>query len=230
MTLPASFTQVEGWREAFAEAADTLSETRAGSLFAFSEEVCGVSTRPLSLRTWTILHILRNPLVCGGTLTTAHALHALWIMREGWQWVGEDTRLARVLRKARGAYVLHLAGYDEQRVCDEVCAHVDSAFLDSPGRFAKSSEPTPANPVHHPRASLEIQLTGEVMAAFPSFRFDELRNMPLAQFWQWLHRARKLRDPEYRNDQLTDQVNRDYLKKLNALRRADRAFKDQATK
>jgi hypothetical protein len=42
--------------------------------------------------------------------------------------------------------------------------------------------------------------------------------MPLAQFWQWLHDARAFKNPEYRNRQLTDEVNGAACNELNRIR------------
>jgi len=223
--IPRSFTHVEGWAEDFAQAAKTLREIRVSALFPRSEELLGVRVHALTLRTWTILDLTGNSLVTGGEVKTADCLRALWILRADWLGLGETSKLAKFLRYWRSARVLARVGYDEAKVQDLLEAHIDYGFADMPGRF-NTGPSAPPNPVHHPRMSLEIQLASEVMAAFPSMSFDELRNMPLAQFWQWLHRARKMEDPEYRNDQLTDQVNRRYVGKLNAMIRADRAFKN----
>ena len=221
--IPRSFTQVKGWREDFDEAADKLKETRIGSLFPRTEELLGVRIRALTLRTWTILDLTGNSLVQGGELTTADCLRALWILRADWIGLRETSKLARFLRRWRAAGILRR--YEEGKVRSLVAAHIDYGFLDMPGRFNVEA-PEPSNPVHHPRMSLEIRLASEVMEAFPSMKFEELRDMPLAQFWQWLHRARAIEDPKYRNDQLTDMVNRRYLGKLNAMRRADKAFQE----
>ena len=43
--------------------------------------------------------------------------------------------------------------------------------------------------------------------------------MPLSQFWQWLHEARTAENPEYKNHQMTDLVNRQANAELNRLRR-----------
>ena len=223
--LPRSFTHIDGWAEDFAEAATTLREARIGSLFPRTEELLGVRVRALTLKTWTILDLTGNSLVTGGEVRTVDCLRALWILRTDWLAVEETSKLAKFLRYWRSGRVLARVGYDEAKIQDLVSRHIDYGFLDMPGRF-NSVQATPPNPVNHPRISLEIQLASEVMESFPSMRFEDLREMPLAQFWQWLHRARKLGDPEYRNDQLTDQVNRRYLGKLNAMRRADNAFKN----
>ena len=221
--IPRSFTQVEGWREDFDAAASRLREVLIGSLFPRSEQLLGVQVRALTLETWTILDLTGNSLVTGEVVTTADCLRALWILRADWRWVGERSRLAKFLRHWRGNRVLARVGYDEEKLKDLVAAHIDYGFVDMPGRFNPESS-APPNPVHHPRLSLEIHLASEVMEQFPAMSFAELRTMPLAQFWQWLHRARKIEDPEYRNDQLTDQVNRVYCRRLNALRKADREF------
>ena len=223
--IPRSFTQVEGWREDFDRAAEKLKEARVGSLFPHTEELLGVRVRALTLRTWTILDLTGNSLVRGGELRTADCLRALWVLRADWLWVKETSKLAKFLRRWRAAGILRRAGGDESRIRELVAAHIDYGFLDMPGRF-NTEEPEAPNPVHHPRISLEIRLASEVMEAFPSMNFEELRDIPLAQFWQWIHRARAIEDPKYRNDQLTDMVNRRYLGKLNAMRRADRAFQE----
>ena len=222
---PRSFTQVEGWREDFDRAAEKLKEARVGSLFPRTEELLGVRVRALTLRTWTILDLTGNSLVRGGELKVEDCLRSLWILRADWLWVKETSLLARFLRRWRAVGVLRRAGYDEDKVRYLVSSHIDYGFLDMPGRF-NTEDPEAPNPVHHPRISLEVRLASEVMEAFPSMKFEELRDMPLAQFWQWIHRARAIEDPKYRNDQLTDMVNRRYLGKLNAMRRADKAFQE----
>lgn len=221
--LPSSFTHLEGWQDDFDAAANTLREVRTGSLFPRVDEILGVRVRPLTLKTWTILDLTDNSLVTGATVTTADCLRALWILRDDWRWVGERSRLAKFLRYWRGNRILARARYDEEKIRKLVSEHIDFGFIDMPGRFC-TAPAEPLNPVNYPRLSLEIHLASEVMRHFPAFTYDALREMPLAQFWQWLHRARKIEDPEYRNDQLTDQVNRIYCKRLNALRKADREF------
>lgn len=224
--VPRSFTHLEGWKEDFDEAANTLREVRTSSLFSHADEILGVRVRPLTLKTWTILDLTGNSLVGGAEITTADCLRALWILRDDWLWVKEGSRLARILRAWRGSRILFRANYDEAKIQKLVTEHVDFGFLDMPGRFSSGAS-EPLSPVNHPRLSLEVHLASEVMAQFPALSFEILREMPLAQFWQWLHRARKIEDPEYRNDQLTDQVNRVYCRRLNALRKAEREFEKQ---
>lgn len=221
--LPRSFTQVEGYREDFDAALKKQHEVRTFSLFRYSDVLFGVRVHPLSLRTWTILDLKGNSLVRGGEVKADDCINALWILRAEWLKVGEATRLAKFLRVFRANRILHRAGYNHHAIKSEVAAYIDDAFLDMPGRFNETPS-DPLNSIHRPSVSLEVQLASEVMQKFPSMTFGELRNMPLAQFWQWLNRARKIDDPEYKPDQLTDQVNRRYVGRLNAMRRADREF------
>ena len=221
--IPRSFTHIEGWREDFEAAAKTLREVRTVSLFDHADEILGVRVRPLTLKTWTILDLTGNSLVTGMHPKTEDCLRALWVLRADWLGVKDTSSLARAIRAWRSASVLRRANYDEDKIKKLVADHVDSGFLDMPGRFS-TGPMEPSNPVHYPRLSLEVHLASEVMAQFPALSFEMLREMPLAQFWQWLHRARKVEDPEYRNDQLTDQVNRVYCRRLNAMRKADREF------
>lgn len=213
-----SFTQVPGWREAFDEAHKRLVETRTGSLFPeIADELCGERVRAFSLRDWTIMEQARSPLVCGGPSSIDHAVNVLWLLRTGLvARLSGNGRIARAYRAAMLNRVLRRHRYDELAVVAQVAAFIDDALLDMPGR---GSAPQGLNPTAVPRVALDIALCAEVMHAFPSFRFTELHAMPLAQFWQWLHRARKKEDPEYRNDQITDEVNRQALgekRRINA--------------
>jgi hypothetical protein len=222
--LPSSFTEIEGWREDFDAAKAQLREVRDSSLFALPDVVCGCSVLPITLKTWSVLDAIESPLVCGGEVTCADALRALWILRADWLGVPEGSRRAKFLRGFRANMTLRACGYDERFIVYAVTQHVESGFMDMPGRFSTGS--TPEDPANPSRVNVQILMAGEVMAEFPAWTFEALREIPLAQFWQWLARARKSTNPEYRGDQLTDQVNRRYLGKLNALRRAERAFKN----
>lgn len=222
-TAPRSFTEVPGWREAFRDAAKRLDEVRTGSLFPdLPTQVCGEPVRLFSMQDWTVLDQADNPLVAGGAVSLAHCCNLLWLLspryrRDGW--------IARFLRRRLSLRVLRRAGYDEAKVIHEVMDFVDDAFLDWPGRFAAPSKSGGISPVQWPRKAREIELCGEVMQAYPSFRYEELRAMPLAQFWQWLHDARGVlferagSKTPYRNYQLTDEVNQQACDEANRLRR-----------
>lgn len=210
-----SFTQVPGWREEFERAKKRLSETRTDSLFPEIPEVlCGETVRAFSLRDWTIMEQAGNPLVSGGHATADHASNVLWLLRAGWRARIKEGRLARFLRAFTLNRVLQRYNYDELAVVADVATFIDDALLDMPGR---SSRPAPFDPTKEPRFSSDINICGEIMGAFPAFDFHTLHTMPLAQLWQWLHRARKLRDPEYRNDQITDEINRKALGEKNRI-------------
>lgn len=229
MRPPKSFTEVEGWRESFKEAAEKQEETRASSLFPeVPTLLLGEPVRQFSLADWTLLDLAGNPFVSGGELTAAHAISVVWVLRKRWRWAGHG-RVARALRRLLLSGLLVRYKFNESAIVDEVGAFMDSAFMDMPGRYDESDRKGGFNPVNMPRQAFEISLCCEVAAAFPSFSYAQLRTMPLAQFWQWLNAARKKADPEYRNSQPTDLVNRHYLGKLNAIKRAHRAFQ-QPTK
>ncbi len=225
-----SFTQVEGWRESFEAARVRLDETRTDSLFPeIPSDLCGERVRAFTLKDWTVLAASGNPFVVGGSCTIEHASNILWQLRTGaLQWMTGNGRIVKVLRGEILNRCLRRYECDELAVVAEVSVFMDDAFLDMPGRFVKGKENGPST---LPRWSDEVAVCGEIMAQFPSFRYEDLRTMPLAQFWQWLHRARKKEDPEYRNDQLTDEVNRKALGELRRLRKidAEEKKKTQAT-
>jgi hypothetical protein len=210
-----SFTEVEGWRESFREAARRLDEVRVGSLFTDPTLLCGESVLPFSFRAWTVLHQGDNPFVSGGERTTLDALKVIWVChtehapRSKKADKAQAKMFARVLRRFKG---------DELAIIEEVEQFVDDAFIDSPGRFSRGDGKRIAA-TEWPRIALDVGLCSEVMAAFPSFRFAELWTMPLAQLWQWLHSARRLKNPEYRNYQLTDDVNARACRVLNQINR-----------
>lgn len=217
-TAPTSFMQIEGWRESFEAARVRLDETRTDALFPeIPTQLCGEWVRAFTLKDWTILADAGNPFVVGGPCEIKHASNILFQLRTGClRWV-KHGRVADALRGQTLKRVLTRYGFDELAVVADVGTFIDDAFLDMPGRFGKAA---PASVTDLPRYADEVALCGEVMAQFPSFHHEDLRNMPLAQFWQWLHRARKKADPEYRNDQLTDHVNRQALGELNRIRKA----------
>jgi hypothetical protein len=220
MKAPASFTQVEGWREAFEAAWARLSNARTDSLFPeVPTVVCGEPVRLLTLRDYTILSASGSPLINGGQYGVMHAIKVLWHLhatRRRWTAGGLMDRAAFALMARR---VMRLMKYDETAIIADVSEFIDDAFLDMAG---KSAKPKPTPPTQYPRKSLEISLCGEILKAYPSFTYVELRNMPLAQFWQWLHASRLQSDPDYRNDQLTDEVNRKAAAELNRLRNEEK--------
>jgi len=213
---PRSFTEVAGWRESFRAAAKRLDEVRVGSLFPdIAETLCGESVRLPSLADWTILDQADNPLVCGGRVELRHCANFIWLLSSRFI---RDGRRARWRRAALTWRVMRWAKFDERVAIDAVLSFVDDAFLDMPGHFSATPARKGVSATQWPRRAQEISLCGEVMQAYPSFTYAELRAMPLAQFWQWLHAARASKIPDYRNYQLTDEVNQAACAELNRLR------------
>jgi hypothetical protein len=226
---PRSFTEVAGWREAFRDAAQRLDEVRTGSLFPeVPTLLCGEPVRPLTLRDWTLLDQADSPLVAGGEVGLGHCTTLIWLLSPRYlPGCGARARMRRALLVGR---VYRANRYDEGAVIKQVLRFVDDAFLDLPGRFSKGKPGGGISPTQWPRKAQEIELCGEIMRAYPSFTYAELRAMPLAQFWQWLHDARastveqiRIHAPgaidSYRNYQLTDEVNAQACDTLNRLRR-----------
>jgi hypothetical protein len=214
--LPRSFREVAGWREAFMEAAEKLDNVRTDSLFpSLPHSLLGREVRAFTLADWTLLHAAKNPYVAGGEPTAAHAVSVLWILSAPQHRL--DSRLNRFRRSLLTWRVMKRCAFDEARIVQAVSDFIDDAFIDMPGRFSASAK-RGTNPVHWPRKSHEVELCAEVMAQFPAFTREALRWMPLAQFWQWLHAARALRVPDYRNYQLTDSVNSQAVLELNRMR------------
>jgi hypothetical protein len=229
MHAPTSFTQIEGWRESFDAARERLDQTRTEALFPeIPSDLAGFRVRAFTLRDWTVLEAAGNPFVVGGTCTLPDAANVVWQLRAGplLRHFSGRGRIGKALRSFVAEMILRRSRYDELAAVAEISAFVDDAFLDMPGRFAKAGG---ASPTELPRYASEVSLCGEVMAQFPSFRFHELRAMPLAQFWQWMHKARRKEDPEYRNDQLTDEVNRRALGELRRLRKQASIQKNKTT-
>lgn len=198
------------------EAAEKLDNVRTDSLFpSLPHTLLGREVRSFTLADWTLLHAAKNPYVAGGQATAAHAVSVLWILSQPRHRI--DTRWTRFRRSWLTWRVMKRYAFDEARIIDEVREFVGDAFLDMPGRFAVT-EKRGTNPVHWPRKTMEVELCAEIIAEFPSFTREDLRWMPLAQFWQWLHAARVLRVPDYRNYQLTDSVNSQAIMELNRLR------------
>jgi hypothetical protein len=166
------------------------------------------------LRDWTILDHAHNPLVAGGKPEIIHALKVVWLIHVRWgeRSLRNDWRQLRIF-----ARVLRRYRKNPERIMAEVYAFLDDAFLDQPGRYSSGGK-TGISATKWPRKALAVELCGEVMSAFPSFRFEELMEMPLAAFWQWLNAARKVKDPEYRNYQETDAVNAQACEQLNRIR------------
>ncbi len=229
MRPPKSFTQVEGWRESFEAAAKKQEAIRASSLFAEVPVVlCGEDVRALTLADWTLLSTMaKNPFFTGGFPEPKHASNIIWILRRRWLNLGHGA-LSRFLRRWQLARILARHKGDSARIVQEVSEFIDDAFLDLPGAFAPDDLKTRGiNPVRMPHVAAEVALCAEIMSQFPSFRFDDLRRMPLPLFWQWLHEARSMEDPEYKNTQMTDLVNRRANAELNRMRREQRE-KDSA--
>lgn len=219
-----SFMEVEGWRESFEAAARKQEETRASSLFPeIPETLCGVSVRPLTIRDWTVMDVARNPYTAGGFIAGEHALKLLWLLRRRLLWVGHG-RFARYVQRWQSFVVLARHDFDEERVIDSVTEYVDAAFMDMPGiNDVKPQGAGGFNATKLPHVATEVSLCSEIMAAYPSFRYADLTAMPLAQFWQWLNQARRKADPEYKNSQETDLVNRAALAEKNRINKAIRA-------
>lgn len=208
-SIPRTFSEVPGWRESFREAARRLDEIRTSSLFDIPSPLCGERVRPLTLADWTVLEHVQNPFVSGGVRTVPHAVKIVWILSRK---RCADSRITRFRQAWLLAKILRTARYDELAIIEEVDRFIDDAFLDMPGRFSAPAKGAGRNAVNWPRKAMEIELCAEIMAQFPSFTYAELRGLPLAQFWQWLHEARaqfslKNDMPAYRNHQLTDEVN-----------------------
>jgi hypothetical protein len=219
-----SFRDVPGWREAFRESAQRLDEVRTGSLFALPETVCGEPVRALTLADWTVLDQADNPFVAGGVRTVAHAVNLLWLLSPNFRYNGRWAKFRRGLMAHR---VMRRMGCNEAAILDAVDRFVDDAFLDAPGRFSGPGGAKVPDAPNWPRKALEVELCAEIMTQFPAFTFEGLRRMPLALFWQWLHEARAKRNPEYRNRQITDEVNARANSEFNRLRRE--AAKSEAT-
>ena len=214
MTLPRSFTEVAGWREAFRAAAKRLDEVRVGSLFTSLTLLCGEPVRAFCLRDWAVLDQAGNTFVAGGMRETMHALKVIWLVHDEWQPRGKKADKAQMAMMRR--VMLRYKG-DEFAILKEVEDYLDDAFLDMPGRY--SEKKGGCGPTNWPRMAYEVEACAEIMSAFPSFRFEELFTMPLAQFWQWLNAARRKADPEYRNYQETDAVNARALRVVNEAKR-----------
>lgn len=229
--IPKSFTQVEGWREEFSAAWRQQEETRAESLFpAIKIEVAGEPVRPFSLRLWTVLEAAGNPFVAGGAVSEGAAVSLLWVCRRpswadalGLRWLDRLRRRALVcraaLRKIRSGAAMDVVA--------EVDAYVEAAFMDAPRSADKKA--SGFNPTQMPRRHFAVEMVGEIIAEFPALSSDALMDMPLAQFWQWLHSSRcrvaARNGEEYRNQQPTDRVNRRANAKLNQMRREAKAEK-----
>lgn len=224
MKPPASFTQVEGWRESFDAARQRLEDTRTVSLFAeIRHDLCGETVRAFTLRDWSIMRDAKNPIIVGGEVLIEHAVSALWILRADHLKAGNG-RWSRFLRSMKMARVVWRHRNNKQAIIDAVCDFIDDAFIDLPGRFnPNTSKAVAFNPSTAERTVFEVSLSAEIMRAFPSFSFESLRTMPLAQFWQFLHEARIKENPDYRSPQLSDLVNRNAVRHLNQLRRESKA-------
>lgn len=229
--LPRSFTEVAGWREAFREAARRLDEVRTGSLFPeIPATLCGEPVRAFTLRDWTILDQAENPLVAGGRVSVESCCVLLRLLRAKPGKPASAGKIGMFRRALFVARVIRRNRYDESAVVTKCIRFIDDAFLDHPCRFAAKTEPSGCSPTTWPRKAQEIDLCAEVMRMYPSFSYDELRSMPLAQFWQWYHAARaaeidnmRVHAPGlsgYRNYQLTDKVNADACARLNQMRSA----------
>lgn len=217
--LPRSFQEIEGWRESFRAAAKRLDDVRTGSLFpSLPTRLCGEPVRAFTMRDWTVLDQADSPFVAGGRVTVAHCVSLLWILAPNYRING---RLARFMRARLTWRVMKRNGYDEDAIVRECMDFVDDAFIDWPGRFTprKAGGGGGISATRWPRKCAEIEYCSDVMRVYPSFRYEELVGMPLAQFWQWLHEARSTLNPEYRNYQLTDEVNAQASAELNRLRR-----------
>lgn len=214
-TVPRTFKEVPGWRESFTQAAERLDNVRTGSLFDLPATICGERVRAFTLADWTVLDQADNPFVSGGLRTVAHASNIIWLLSPGFRM---NSRWARFKRGLIIHRIMRRANCDEMGIIDEVNTFIDDSFLDMPGRFSSSSDGG-RSVVNWPRKAMEIELCGEVMAQFPAMHYDDLRTMPLARFWQWLHDARARKYPEYRNYQLTDSVNTWANGEVNRLRK-----------
>lgn len=231
MSLPKSFTQVEGWREEFSAAWRAQDTARTEALFPdLPREVAGEPARALTLRLWTILDAADNPFVGGGEMSVAAATSLLWVVRKPSPFVDSlfSPWFTRFLRRC---LIWRVAIRERQGVdtVGEVAAFVEEAFMDAPAADGK----TPAfNPVQMPGKHFAVSLCSEVLAEFPAFTTDALLDMPLAQFWQWFHAAREQASArngrDYRHLQPTDRVNRAANRKLNAMRKADKAARETA--
>ncbi len=221
MRPPKSFTQVEGWRESFESAAKKQELIRASSLFPeVPQTLCGEDVRAVTLADWTLLATMaRSPFFVGGFPEVKHASNVIWVLRRKWLKVGHGW-FSKLLRRGLMAVLLVRFRGNTERIVNEVSSFLDDAFIDMPGVFSPDDgKKRGLNPVRMPHVAAEIAFCGEVMAQFPSFKYEELRRMPIAQFWQWLHEAREARDTDYRNPQMTDLVNRNANAELNRLRR-----------
>jgi hypothetical protein len=208
-----SFQDVPGWREAFRAAAKRLDEVRTGSLFPHPLFLCGEPVRAFTLRDWVILDHAQNPFVSGGEIQEVHALKVIWLLHKDWSERGafSDRRQLRMFSRVGKRTT------DDLEVINEVNVFIDDAFLDMPGRYSTGRKKG-ISATKWPRKSFAVDLCAEIMGAFPSFTFEALMQMPLAAFWQWLHAARKIEDPAYRNYQETDAVNARACDELNRLR------------
>jgi hypothetical protein len=212
--IPRSFTEVTGWRDAFKDAARRLDEIRTGSLFDLPHDLLGESVRSLSFADWTLLEQADNPLVVGGQVSVAHASNLVWLLSPHFR---RNCLRARISRRILLWRIVLRYRFNELEIVSQAKAFVDDSFVDMPGYFATGSGGT--SPTEWPRKTTQVDLCAEIMAQFPSFKFDELRTMPLALFWQWLHAARSKKYPEYRNYQLTDAVNTAAMSELNRIKR-----------
>ena len=220
MRPPRSFTEIEGWRESFQAAAKKQEAIRASSLFPeVPQTLCGEEVRALTLADWTLLSMMaRSPFFVGGFPDFKHASNVIWILRRNHRDCGHGWR-SRWLRRCQLAKLLMRYKGRVDDIATEVAAFIEDAFLDIPGNFAPDAKKQGFTPSRMPHVAAEVTFCGEIMARFPSFRFEDLRRMPLSQFWQWLHEARTAENPEYKNHQMTDLVNRQANAELNRLRR-----------
>jgi len=231
-----SFTQVEGWRESFKAAAEKQETIRAGSLFPeVPQTLLGEEVRALTLADWTLLAVIaKNPFFSSPFADVSHASNIVWVLKHR-VWLARmvlraigNGRFTKLLRKRLFKRILKRYAFDKDRIVNEVNAFIADAFMDSPNYYAPDDrKPKGINPTKMPQVAFEISACGEIMEAFPSFTFDKLRTMALPQFWQWLHSARKIENPDYKNHQLTDFVNRDANAEYNRIRREEKSAKQK---
>lgn len=170
-----------------------LSDVRADAVADMPLQLCGWTVRHLTLRDVFWLDAAGCKYITGGTVTLADALKLLWYVHG---WSARKAGLSRAILR-RLMIRMTTMRMDATEIMQQVSSYVDRHFLDAPHRYVAPSNDGPSR-LSTPYA-LPLGLAHDVMAAYPSYRYAELVELPLPHFWQVYHHACRALDPSYQH-------------------------------
>jgi len=191
--MNALFSEIDGYKEAV----ESENRLREFSFLDYPDLILDVKVKPLTPRLFSLLHLKKTPILCGGDVAVDDILLFLWIVSFDFNPQDETKRKELVKQCLQ---------YSPDDLYRAIADYIEESFQDSTNTKGLPDE----IPYYHWIASLVVVLASEF-----HWSEREILDMPFKRLWQYLRCISKKYDSRAILFNKSDKLKSDWLCRIN---------------